>query len=609
MWPLIYLSLLNIGLGFFAALVVYCRVRYVRRQLECGYDLKRLSPPSRLRNFLRQYGARVKVDKVCLRLGETPPTPPPKELPVTELLGIAAPTADGTTPLDRSDAEAEQATNLSDPTAQNDRDAKTLDPLKRPEITARELLPRPEQEAREVRYLEPLAAKYGGEPTATSATNRRNASVTEVVAKTEAAGRAEVESLNGRSPAKPTELNLHETSNAVAKEVETLPLTKPQTSAFVNESKSSVQAAPGREAASGEDRKKFAADVAREGDFLQRAAHIDHLLRAVMDEHDPDPEATLQVVIAEIQGTHQWWTEFEGSVSKALKTKAPTHTPREQRAQIDDDLVAMQACLVECHTLIESTTTGKQSQPTSSSHRNLATPEFPREMHNCLIQATKACHRLRDNLALMISDSPLRFSESTGSQFAGRPTLSYVSEIGLQGVEAVVSQWEVETARGNAATASLVLIDVDRTSHWNNELGLESVDRIMTVCHRQLAESVRSNRGFDRVIRISGQQFLVFLGSTDSKQAKFAADRLRQIFANTTWRESGQALVIQVSAAVVSYDAHQPIGAQITQLRAGLPEAKRLGGNSVVERGLGGRFQKITGVPKYPLPARHHDQP
>ncbi|MBL8854782.1 MAG: diguanylate cyclase [Planctomycetaceae bacterium] len=609
MWPLIYLSLLNIGLGFFAALVVYCRVRYVRRQMECGYDLKRLSPPSRLRNFLRRCGARVKVDTVCLRLGETPPTPPPREPAVTEMSETASQTAEVTTLLDSSESETTPVANLSDSAAENDRDAKELDPLSRPETITQDLLPRPELEPREVRYLEPLAAKYGGESTATSVTNRRNASVTELSAKPESANRADVDSRSGPSPAKPSKSSVHETSNATAKEVVTLPLIKPESAAVVTELKSDAQTTIGRESTSEEGRKKFAAQVTREDDFLQRAAHIDRLLRAVMENHDLDSEATLQEIIADVEGTHQWWTEFEGSVSKALKTKAPAQTPREQRAQIDDDLVAMQACLVECHSLIESTATGKQAQPTSNNNQSLPTPEFPREMHNCMIQATKACHRLRDNLALMISDSPLRFSESTGSQFAGRPPLSYVAEIGLQGVEAVVSQWEVEMARGNAATASLVLIDVDRTSHWNNELGLESVDRILTVCHRQLAESVRSNRGFDRVIRISGQQFLVFLGSTDSKQAKFAAERLRQIFANTTWRESGQALVIQVSAAVVSYDAHQPIGAQITQLRAGLPEAKRLGGNSVVERSLGGRFQKITGVPKYPLPARHHDQP
>lgn len=606
MWPLIYLSLLNIGLGFLAALGVYFRIRYVRRQLERGYDMRRLSPPSRFRSFLWRFGAGVNVDNVCRRLGETPPTPPASE-PVV-LSDSAVSSNQFATEFDDSESDAGTVTDSCGASESPERDIKTLDPLDRSDVTAREFVPRPEQQPREVRYLEPLAAKHGGEPTVLSSTRRGNAQVDELTSQLESKRSAGVESLIPRTPVKSSEAAMEETTTAAAKEVETLAATKSLNSVDATELESNCHAAPVDKQLETEDRKSFAANRAGEGDFLQRAAQMDRMLRAVMDENDPDPETTLQEVIAEVQGTHQWWTQFEGSVSKTLTSKAPAKIAREQRDQIDDDLVAMQACLVECQNLIESTT-GNDSRQKPAGTTKLATPEFPQKMHGCLIQATKACHRLRDNLALMTSESPLRFREASVDHAAGRPPLAYVPEIGVQGVDVVVSQWGVESARGSSSVASLVLVDVDRTAHWNNELGLESVDRILNVCHRQLAESVRSNRGFDRVVRISGQQFLVFLGSTDARQAKFAAERLRQVFANTTWRESGQALVIQVSAAVSSYDAHQPIGSQISRLRMGLPEAKRLGGNSAVEHEQGGRFQKISGVPKYKLPARHHDQP
>jgi hypothetical protein len=288
----------------------------------------------------------------------------------------ASQTAEVTTLLDSSESETTPVANLSDSAAENDRDAKELDPLRRPEITARDLLPRPELEPREVRYLEPLAAKYGGESTATSATNRRNASVTELSAKTESAKRADVDSRSGPSPAKPSKSSVHETSNATAKEVATLPLIKPESAAVVTELKSDAQTTIGRESTSEEGRKKFAAQVTREDDFLQRAAHIDRLLRAVMENHDLDSEATLQEIIAEVEGTHQWWTEFEGSVSKALKTKAPAQTPREQRAQIDDDLVAMQACLQQQSELADAGVSSRNAQLHDSSHQSL--PSAPR---------------------------------------------------------------------------------------------------------------------------------------------------------------------------------------------------------------------------------------
>lgn len=568
MWPLVYLSLLNIGLGFSAALVVYLRVRYVQAQLARGYDLKRLSPPSKLRNLMRRLGFHVQVARVCERLGEPAPNVSLLESSLTTLEGLETPTSEVREDVGGAD-ETEMA-GLDTVSSENSppKDTFTLEPVSRPDGEIQELAPTKEPTPREVRFLEPLLAKYGGE--------------------------------NGPDLSK---------QRPSAKEVATLGPNSPRQPAKLSELNSDHKVKATDAAADRAGREKFTAAQAGEGDFLQRAASIDRMLRAVMDEEDSDPEATLRDVITEVQGTHQWWTEFEGSVTKALSSGATSHVHREQRAQVDDDLIAMQASLVECKNLIESIANTNSSQQKVANGVELASSEFPRDIHNHLTQATKACHRLRDNLTLLTPESPLRFSAAAPPDAAERLPLAYVPELGVQGVAAVVSQWDNEVARGVSKVASLVLVDVDRTAHWNNVLGLRSVDRILDICHRQLAESVRSNRGFDRVVRICGQQFLIFLGATHPTQAKFAADRLRQIFANTTWRESGQALVIQLSAAVSPFDASQSIGAQIANLRTGLPEAKRLGGNTVVEQGQSGRFQKITGVPKYQLPARHHDQP
>lgn len=464
MWPLIYLSLLNAGLGFAVAVVLYLRHRYVRKQLARGYFLTRLSPYSKVRDLGRRWGWRVNIETVCRRLGQPTPIEVVKQ------------------------GEGSKSANLTE-----------------------------------------------------------------------------------------CESNRAQNSNGTN---------------------------PGRS-----ERQSFLPASALDGDFLERATAIDRMLRAVLDENDSDPESTLRGVVSEVQETHHWWTKFEGTVAEKLKKNATAPVPQEQMAQVDDDLSAMQACLVDCKKLIDSALHSSSTSNDSAADLTKSSPTLSQDMYQSMLQATKACHRLRDNLAILTSESPLQFGGAQVGAGSGQPSLAFEPALGIQGLESVISQWAAQTSRGVPNDAALVLLDVDRTAHWNNEIGLQSVDRILGICHRQLAESVRSNRGYDRVVRICGQQFLVFLGSTTATQSKFAADRLLQVFANTTWREAEQSLVIHLSAAVMSYDASRSIAAQISNLRAGLAEAKRLGGNTVVAQDESGRFQKASGVPKYQLPARHHDLP
>lgn len=571
MWPLIYLSFLNVGLGFAAALVLYLRHRYVLKQMARGYDLTRLSPYSQVRDRCRRWGWRVNVETVLRRLGQSTPTATPNtetvEANCVEINGTEHTATIGLLDAHSVTELAANAVELSSDSASSSANIATLDSSADVEKTTRKLDSQ-EQEHREVRCLEPLAVKYGGEaPVPMPEKSERTKQV------------AALDPALGSKSAQLTELAANRPQNTGGKDPERA------------------------------ERQSFLPESAADGDFLERAAAIDRMLRAVLDEEVSDPATTLREVATEVQETHQWWTKFEATVAQAVKKNATAAVPREQMAQVDDDLIAMQACLVDCKNLIDSAIQSNSTSQNFGPNFIKSSPTFSRDMYQSMLQATKACHRLRDNLAILTPESPLQFRGAQVSAESWRPPVAFESALGIQGIESVISQWAAQVARGAPNFASLVLFDVDRTAHWNNEIGLHSVDRILAICHRQLAESVRSNRGFDRVVRICGQQYLVFLGATAAAQSKFAADRIRQVFANTTWREAGQALVVHLSAAVMNYDASRAIAAQVATLRAGLPEAKRLGGNTVVEQDESGRFQKISGVPKYQLPARHHDQP
>jgi GGDEF domain-containing protein len=528
MWPLLYLSMFNVGIGFSVALIVYRRHRYVQSMVARGYDLRRLSPQSRFRDVCRRFGWRVQVDKVCRRLGN----PIAVQSPNNSMIG----TTEGA---DSTIDEMRKETANDDAVDNRGADEETAGEGRR-QFTNVQCLDSATSESR-------VNVGFTGD---------------DVLATTP-----------------PKELGVEKKSTLV-----------------------------GGSSKSWEDRQSFLNAGCLDGDFFQRAAAIDQMLRDIQEEPDPDQHPNLPAVIAEFQGMHQWWTTFEGSLSSSLPPKSSVPNHEEKQAQVEDDLVAMQASLTECENLVAAATKASDLSRASNEGRT-GNATFSRNVHQCLIAATRACHRLRDNFALLTPESPLPYGSVALGSVAERSPRAMVPTLGLKGLEKVLADWNLELAKGVSPNASLVLFDVDRTAHWNSQFGLESVDRTLAICHRQLAESVRSNRGFDRVIRISGQQYLLFLGLTSPEQAKFAAERIRQVFANTSWHEDGQKFVIHLSGSVAAYTPSQPIVAQIAELRSGLPEAKRFGGNAVVEQVQPGEFQKISGVPSYSSPARHHDQP
>ncbi len=573
---LIYLSLLNVGLGFSCGVWLRLRNLHVHRHLRAGYDLQKLSPPSRIRSLLRRLGHNVNVALVCQRLGAEP-IPEISDGPQQEAVDPAD------LPVEcRELAVSESANAHSDDATQS----RAFGPHLPDCDTAVKYLSEDTATSREVRCLEPLAEKYG-------ATESLNSQASENVD-------PKVLEANPRTvQPNATMLEPHRLSAGFQSPVQDTP-SDPDASIDSNDS----------------PRERYEPDKMIERDFLQRAAWIDQCLRTVLEQNDQPDEAALRQMASQVAATHQWWTQFEGSISKLLGEHAKQATSRDQRAQVDDDLIAMQACLVECQALIGEAGLGGEPTENNSLASVKTSSELPRKMRSRMMQATKACHRLRDNLVLMMPDSPLKFGETSSSSGDANPNhqvmttkpLSFVADYGLRGLTEVIGQWRQEVHAGATRVASLILIDIDKTGQWNDELGLETVDLALNVCHEQIAECLRSNRGYDRVVRVSGQQFVVFLGGTNPHAARFAAERIRQAFANTTWQATDQEFVLNISAALCDYQEPTSIQAHITKLRQGLPEAKRVGGNAVVSEMSPGRFQLVTGIPQYSLPDRHHDQ-
>jgi two-component system cell cycle response regulator len=85
-------------------------------------------------------------------------------------------------------------------------------------------------------------------------------------------------------------------------------------------------------------------------------------------------------------------------------------------------------------------------------------------------------------------------------------------------------------AREKQRPFAIMLLDLDRFKDVNDTYGHAAGDAVLV----EVARRVRDNlRGVDMVARIGGEEFLVAMPETALSQARFAAERLRQVVEET----------------------------------------------------------------------------
>jgi diguanylate cyclase (GGDEF)-like protein len=96
---------------------------------------------------------------------------------------------------------------------------------------------------------------------------------------------------------------------------------------------------------------------------------------------------------------------------------------------------------------------------------------------------------------------------------------------------------------------SLLMIDIDHFKHVNDTFGHAAGDSVL----RQISEiTAKALRNIDAVGRIGGEEFLVVLPDTNSKDALTTAERLRMAIANYDFHLDNQPTSITISIGVVS---------------------------------------------------------
>ncbi|MEQ8666794.1 MAG: GGDEF domain-containing protein [Rhodospirillales bacterium] len=141
---------------------------------------------------------------------------------------------------------------------------------------------------------------------------------------------------------------------------------------------------------------------------------------------------------------------------------------------------------------------------------------------------------------------------------------------------------EFSRARRHGGTLSVMALDIDNFKKLNDTFGHATGDDVIrtlaAICQDRLRES-------DIFARTGGEEFSILLPSTTSEEAMIAAEKLRDMLANTQIpvRQSDTPVRFTVSFGVAAYeDGDDSIEDLLHRADMRLYEAKRLGRNRVV---------------------------
>jgi two-component system cell cycle response regulator len=137
---------------------------------------------------------------------------------------------------------------------------------------------------------------------------------------------------------------------------------------------------------------------------------------------------------------------------------------------------------------------------------------------------------------------------------------------------------EVELGRRYHRLLSLLFLDIDDFKKVNDTLGHQVGDLVLKALGNFLKGSVRQA---DLVCRYGGEEFVVLLAETDSRQALISGERLRQGVSQITVELPEQQLHFTVSIGVAQLDPEMDGDALVKAADAALYRAKKTGKNRV----------------------------
>lgn len=296
------------------------------------------------------------------------------------------------------------------------------------------------------------------------------------------------------------------------------------------------------------------------GRYRERIVSIDDQLRGL----ESVDAATLEAIAAEITEVNEEWMAKQAEAVEHLSSRRGTLGEFEQAGQ------ELESVLLEQRAQIETTICNLKLLDIAAN-----IDESRKRLTREVLRLVDLAHLLRDRmaqslLAIMVAEKKVSAMEERFQHDAGTGLLNRF------GLEALLEKWWTDDP-GRKRMASCILVDIDRAARINERLGPRLADDVLSGVGKCLERMVRSNRGFDRVSRLSGQTYLIFMGDAGPRNAFSAAERMRQTFKVTTFEVGTEPVQLTCSIGVVEVGKRDTSAWLIERLQQAVKMAKQSG--------------------------------
>jgi diguanylate cyclase (GGDEF)-like protein len=129
----------------------------------------------------------------------------------------------------------------------------------------------------------------------------------------------------------------------------------------------------------------------------------------------------------------------------------------------------------------------------------------------------------------------------------------------------------------DAATATILLIDIDHFKRINDQLGHASGDTVLRMLTSLIEDHIRKT---DQLFRIGGEEFLLLLPDTSAAGSITVAENIRRVIEKAVW--PGDCPPVTISVGVSQHELNERPDEWIKKADKALYLAKKLGRNNVV---------------------------
>ena len=137
---------------------------------------------------------------------------------------------------------------------------------------------------------------------------------------------------------------------------------------------------------------------------------------------------------------------------------------------------------------------------------------------------------------------------------------------------------EIDSAKQNCTPLSMLFIDIDYFKKINDTYGHSVADHVLIFIAKELALSVKKT---DRVGRLGGEEFAIFLPNTDLDDAYLIAERIRKNIQETCVEGDKHNISVTISIGVSTLKHNEDVSAFINRADKAMYLAKNTGRNRV----------------------------